>query len=89
MKFDSHEYYLKSPEEMAHLFPDLPEALKNSVRIAEQCSIDPLAYKAQLPNYIIPPEYSSQEEFLRALCFEGIKEHFGEMTEPFTETTGL
>ena len=82
MKFDSHEYYLKSPEEMARLFPDLPEALKNSVRIAEQCSIDPLAYKAQLPNYIIPPEYSSQEEFLRALCFEGIKEHFGEMTEP-------
>ncbi|MGZ6365931.1 MAG: DNA polymerase III subunit alpha [Ktedonobacteraceae bacterium] len=82
MKFDSHEYYLKSPEEMARLFPDLPEALKNSVRIAEQCSIDPLAYKAQLPNYIIPPEYSSQEEFLRALCFEGIKEHFGEITEP-------
>ena len=81
MKFDSNEYYLKSPEEMARLFPDLPEALKNSVRIAEQCSIDPLAYKAQLPDYIIPADYSSQEEYLRALCFEGIKEHFGEMTE--------
>src|SRR5438876_7795798 len=81
MKFDSHEYYLKGPEEMARLFPELPEALTNSIRIAEQCSIDPLAYKAQLPNYIIPPEYSSQEEFLRALCFDGIKEHFGEMTE--------
>src|SRR6266700_4112947 len=81
MKFDSHEYYLKSPEEMARLFPDIPEALTNSVRIAEQCSIDPLAYKAKLPDYIIPPEYSSQEEFLRALCFEGIKEHFGEMTQ--------
>src|SRR6266704_5944452 len=82
MKFDSHEYYLKSPEEMARLFPDLPEALTNSVRIAEQCSIDPLAYKAKLPDYIIPPEYNSQEEFLRVLCFEGSKEHFGEMTEP-------
>ena len=81
MKFDSQEYYLKSPEEMARLFPDLPNALTNSVRIAEQCSIDPLAYKAQLPNYIIPPEYSSQKEFLQALCFEGVKEHFGEMTE--------
>src|SRR6266702_3272270 len=81
MKFDSHEYYLKSPEEMARLFPDVPGALTNSVRIAEQCSIDPLAYKAKLPDYIIPPEYNSQEEFLRALCFEGIKEHFGEMTE--------
>ncbi len=82
MKFDSNEYYLKSPEEMAQLFPDLPEALKNSVRIAEQCNIDPLAYKAKLPDYVIPPEYSSQKEFLRALCYEGIKEHFGEMTGP-------
>jgi DNA polymerase-3 subunit alpha len=81
MKFDSNEYYLKSPEEMARLFPELPEALTNSVRIAEQCSIDPLAYKAKLPDYIIPPEYSSQKEFLRALCFEGVKEHFGEITE--------
>jgi len=81
MKFDSQQYYLKSPEEMARLFPDVPEALMNSVRIAEQCSVDPLAYKAQLPNYTIPPEYNSQEEFLRALCLEGVKEHFGEMTE--------
>ncbi len=81
MKFDSHEYYLKSPEEMARLFPDLPEALMNSVGIAEQCSVDPLAYKAQLPNYTIPPEYNSQEELLRAQCFKGVKEHFGEMTE--------
>jgi len=81
MKFDSHEYYLKSPEEMARLFPDLPEALMNSVVIAEQCSVDPLAYKAQLPNYTIPPEYNSQEELLRAQCFKGVKEHFGEMTE--------
>ena len=81
MKFDSNEYYLKSPEEMERLFPDLPEALKNSVRIAEQCNVDPLAYKAKLPNYVIPPEYSSQKEYLRALCFEGVKEHFGEMTE--------
>ena len=81
MKFDSNEYYLKSPDEMALLFPDLPEALQNSVRIAEQCNVDPLRYKAQLPNYIIPTEYHSQEEFLRALCAQGVKEHFGEMTE--------
>jgi DNA polymerase-3 subunit alpha len=81
MRFDSHEYYLKSPEEMARLFPDLTDALLNSVRIAEQCSVDPLAYKAKLPNYDIPAGYSSQTEFLRALCFEGVKERFGEMTE--------
>src|SRR5438270_5977918 len=81
MKFDSHEYYLKSPEEMARLFPELPDALMNSVRIAEQCSVDPLAYKAQLPNYTIPPEYSSQKDYLHALCVEGVKERFGDMNE--------
>src|SRR5579884_2786516 len=81
MKFDSHEYYLKSPGEMAQLFPELPDALLNSVRIAEQCSVDPLAYKAQLPNYNIPPGYSSQKEYLRALCMEGVKERFSELTE--------
>ena len=51
------------------------------MRIAEQCSVDPLAYKAQLPNFSIPSEYNSQKEFLRALCLEGVKEHFGELTE--------
>ncbi len=81
MKFDSNLYYLKSPSEMAELFADLPDALTNSVRIAEQCSVDPLAYKAQLPNYTIPAEYASQKDYLQALCAEGVKERFGEMTE--------
>jgi DNA polymerase-3 subunit alpha len=81
MRFDSNEYYLKSPEEMARLFPELPEALMNSVRIAEQCSVDPLAYKAKLPNYDIPPGYSSQKEYLYALCCKGVEERFGTMTE--------
>jgi DNA polymerase III subunit alpha len=81
MKFDSQEYYLKSPQEMALLFPELPRALTNSVRIAEQCSVDPLAYRAQLPGYAIPPEYPSQKEYLHALCVEGVRERFGAMNE--------
>ncbi len=81
MRFDSHEYYLKGPEEMLRLFPELPDALTNSVRIAEQCSVDPLAYKAQLPNYTIPAGYKTQDEYLYAICLEGVKERFGEMTE--------
>src|SRR6266480_1905827 len=85
MKFDSALYYLKSPSEMAELFADLPDALINSVRIAEQCSVNPLAYKAQLPNFTIPPEYASQKDYLLALCAEGVKERFGEMTETITK----
>ncbi len=81
MKFDSEEYYLKSPEEMALLFPELPDALANSVRIAEQCSVDPLAYKAQLPNYPVPFGYNSADDYLHALCMQGLQERFGEVTE--------
>ncbi len=81
MRFDSHEYYLKSPQEMALLFPELPDALANSVRIAEQCSVDPLAYKAQLPNYPVPGGYTSADDYLHALCMQGLQERFGEVTE--------
>jgi len=81
MRFDSQEYYLKSPQEMARLFPDLSDALTNSVRIAEQCSVDPLAYKAKLPNYAVPSEYKTQEEYLHHLCLLGLQERFGEVSE--------
>ncbi|HEU5226223.1 MAG TPA: DNA polymerase III subunit alpha [Ktedonobacteraceae bacterium] len=81
MRFDSREYYLKSPQEMAQLFPDLPDALLNSVRIAEQCSVDPLAYKAQLPNYPVPSGHASADDYLHALCMQGLEERFGEVTE--------
>src|SRR6266446_5774595 len=82
MKFDSKEYYLKSPQEMEQLFPDLPEALKNSVRIAEQCELNLKFGQAQLPNYPIPPEFKTQNEYLYHLCLQGVHERFGEMSEP-------
>ena len=81
MRFDSQEYYLKSPEEMSQLFPELPDALLNSVRIAEQCSVDPLSYKAQLPNYPVPAGYESSDKYLYTLCMQGLQERFGEVTE--------
>src|SRR3984893_7755330 len=74
MRFDSEEYYLKSPAEMALLFPELPDALTNSVRIAEQCSVDPLAYKAQLPNYPVPSGFATADDFLYSLCMDGLVE---------------
>ena len=85
MKFDSQEYYLKSPEEMARLFPDLPEALMNSVRIAEQCEVKLEFGQAKLPNYPIPPAYQTQDEYLYKLCLLGIQERFGDMSEPLQQ----
>jgi DNA polymerase III subunit alpha len=81
MRFDSQEYYLKSPDEMARLFPDLSDALTNTVRIAEQCNVNPLEYKAKLPDYTIPAGYGSQNDYLYSLCLEGVNERFGGMTD--------
>jgi DNA polymerase III subunit alpha len=81
LKFDSQEYFLRSPAEMTRLFPDLPGALMNSVRIAEMCEVDPLAYKAALPAYEVPAPYASQAEYLYALCKRGVEERFGRMDE--------
>ncbi|GHO53282.1 DNA polymerase III subunit alpha [Ktedonobacter robiniae] len=81
-KFDSREYYLKSPAEMLQLFPELPDALSNTVRLAEQCEVDPLAHKASLPQVQIPAQYASANDYLYALCLEGVKYRFGELTEP-------
>lgn len=80
-KFESPEFFLRSPAQMARLFPDVPDALMNSVRIGEMCQVDPLAYKAQLPDYPVPPQYASQAEYLYALCVQGVNERFGEMSE--------
>jgi DNA polymerase III subunit alpha len=81
MRFDSQEYYLKSPGEMAALFPDLPDALRNSVIIAEQCSVNPLAYTAKLPTYTIPAGYEDQNTYLYSLCLQGINERYGGLSE--------
>ncbi len=82
MKFDSQEYYLKTPEEMARLFPEeLHDALRNTMVIAEQCEVEIASGASLIPNFAIPPEYRSQDEYLYHLCLEGIKELYGEVSE--------
>jgi DNA polymerase-3 subunit alpha len=81
MKFDSQEYYLKTPEQMARLFPETPEALANTMRVAEMCEVEIEFGADLLPRYTIPPEFASQDAYLYHLCLEGITERFGAMSE--------
>jgi DNA polymerase III subunit alpha len=81
MKFDSQEYYLKTPDEMAALFPELPQALENTMRVAEECNVDIEFGANLLPHYAIPSEFRSQDEYLYHLCLAGINERFGAMSE--------
>ena len=64
-------YYLRSPEEMAALFPEVPEALSNTLLIAERCKLD-LGFKGyHLPHFDVPEGYTA-ESYLRELCEAGL-----------------
>lgn len=69
----SDQQYLKTPEEMAALFADLPEALENTVEIAKRCNIVVQLGKNFLPNFPIP-EGMTIDEYFRQVSFEGLEE---------------
>ncbi|NLB35598.1 MAG: DNA polymerase III subunit alpha, partial [Elusimicrobia bacterium] len=81
MRFNSDEYYLKSPEEMYELFSDYPEAVENTVEVAERCNLKLDFGNYFLPEYEIPEGYTTGG-YLESLCLEGIKERYGENPAP-------
>ncbi|MDP4031145.1 MAG: DNA polymerase III subunit alpha, partial [Candidatus Beckwithbacteria bacterium] len=76
----SPDFYLKSAEEMAHLFPDYPEALKNSLKIADACEVNISTGKWILPDFPLPKNYQSSEKYLRDLAEAGMKQRFKPIT---------
>ena len=79
----SEEQYLKTSEEMAELFADIPEALENSVEIAKRCNID-----VQLGTYFLPefpiPDGLTIEEYFKKVSFEGLEERLKVILPPDT-----
>ncbi len=69
----SDQQYLKTAEEMAELFSDIPEAIENTVEIAKRCSFDILLGKYFLPEYPIP-EGMTENEFFKHISFQGLDE---------------
>ena len=78
MKFDTDELYVKSPEEMSEYFSAFPDAIENTVKIADKCNVEFEFGHTILPNYDVPPEYPTHYDFLKKLCDDGIKERYGE-----------
>ncbi|MHB1315903.1 MAG: DNA polymerase III subunit alpha [Christensenellales bacterium] len=72
MRFETQEFYLKSEEEMTGIFGNIPEALQNTELVAGQCNVELDFGKLHLPEFIAPAGQKN-EEFLRQLCFEGLK----------------
>lgn len=68
----SEQQYLRTAEEMAELFSDIPEALANTVEIAKRCNLDIQLGKYFLPEYPIP-EGLTENEFFKKICYEGLE----------------
>jgi DNA polymerase-3 subunit alpha len=77
------ELYFKSGEEMAALFADRPDAISNTLAIAERCHAKLEFGQSKYPDYL-PPEGKTREGYLRELCEEGVRSRYGEraLTDP-------
>src|SRR3954466_15659259 len=71
------ELYLKSPEEMREVFRDFPEAISNTLAIAERCNLNLEFGKSKYPEYTVPDGYT-RESYLRELCSKGLEDRYGE-----------
>ncbi|HEY6042208.1 MAG TPA: DNA polymerase III subunit alpha, partial [Anaerolineae bacterium] len=84
MKMSSSDFYFKSPDEMAALWREVPEALTNSLAIAERCNVDLSFQGYRLPIFPVPGG-QTPETYLRGLCEDGFYDRYpnatGEMRE--------
>ena len=77
MKFPGTGYHIHTSEEMEELFADCPEALDNTLDLAEKCDVELKLNEVNLPKYEIPKRFSNASEYMVYLAQEGFKEHFG------------
>ena len=80
LKFPTDAFYLKSAEEMKAAFPDIPESIRNTLVIAEQCDFEFEFGKSQVPRFPVPQGFTD-ETYLRHLSREGLKRRYGEISE--------
>ena len=77
MRYEGGQYYVKSVEEMAALFPYAPQALENTHKIADRCNVEIEFGVTKLPKFDVPEGYTAWE-YLNKLCYDGLKERYSE-----------
>ncbi|MBW6458139.1 MAG: DNA polymerase III subunit alpha, partial [FCB group bacterium] len=78
LRYANNEFYFKSPQEMGELFKDIPEALENTIKIAEQCNFELETGVYHLPKFPIPAEAGTEDPdvYLDMLVHRGLKKRF-------------
>ena len=77
MRMSDENYYLRSPQEMANLFPEWPQAITNTLAIAERCELHLERDHYHLPKFEVPQGYSTST-YLYELCDQGMRERYGD-----------
>ncbi|MDP4265816.1 MAG: DNA polymerase III subunit alpha [Bacteroidota bacterium] len=85
MRFDGDKFYLKTKEEMAETFSDIPEALENTIELTDKVEIIKLDRKILLPVFPLPEGFAGPDDYLTYLCFEGAKKRYGALTDTVKE----
>ena len=80
------ELYFKSPDEMRQVFRDFPEAITNTLHIGERCRLDLEFGGSKYPDYPAPAG-KTREEYLRELCYQGLRARYGERATADSELT--
>ncbi|MDR1059086.1 MAG: DNA polymerase III subunit alpha, partial [Treponema sp.] len=76
LRYQGDQFYFKSGDEMARLFADYPEALVNTLRIAERCKTEIPAPGPLLPDFDLPPGFADTDEYLRHLTMDGLAKRY-------------
>ncbi|MDD4382138.1 MAG: DNA polymerase III subunit alpha [Candidatus Dojkabacteria bacterium] len=81
----TNEFYVKTPKEMKELFKDIPEALDNTQKISKMIEEFDITFGRLEPHFLDLPEGKTQEEYLRELTYQGVKEKYGQVTKELKE----
>ncbi|MDN3511246.1 MAG: DNA polymerase III subunit alpha [Candidatus Jettenia sp.] len=84
LRFGTSEFYFKNPGEMYDIFQHLPEAVENTLKIADRCNVEMPFGKMHLPKFI-SPQGMANNAYLRKLCEEGAIQKYGSLTQQVRE----
>ena len=80
-QFPSSDFYFKQQDEMANLFHDHPDAVATTMEVYDKIETLKLASDVLLPNFPMPEEFATQDDYLRHLTYVGAEKRYGEINE--------
>jgi len=85
MKFETDQFYVKSEDEMRELFPNYPEAIENTAKIAELCNLEFQFGKYHLPHFQLPEGYTDGDQYFEELCMDGFARRYPDQPTHYLE----